>query len=579
MDLTRPIATLPSTCSSLATAYSALRDARLALAELEREMEWELEDTELDAVCARYDALTEEHSALRATIDELSRPFLRRLSILDLPDEILLLIFDLVECFDLAWVENQDPQSSSSHYFGPGREDIKAARLVCRRFCAVASKMLVRLVRVTPSNPDSVERLAAISRHPAISTGVCTVRVVLYMHDPTPADRDVFYRYHAAGLESHLRFVLEASHFLERSGIPQASSPEILAEALEALSPLRYAVSQGFDFDDAAGVEADKECWERLDEIYREYVSVIDTQKSLLNSETFPKLVGDSMSRMPRARRLELHDFDRVTFLESDPALLELGVWDLLRHLMLSPFAGHQARMLGFNLPDYQLVPQLMDAVEGAGVLLDAVEVDLSTVGLPGSLVPAPQQLSSGMPHPRRFSFTCDGKTGVQATADVEQFLSACLDTPSLQKLTLDLKDDETSTPRIDLAKAMGSRARPELVSIRMRHVMVDLADLVRLLDVLPEEMVSLEMEDVLLHSGTWKEALDALRRKSCQIKELRRPQGAELDDMSHREYVRIFSAREFDTGSSPADFYISDECFEAPNPLQALEDRGAEYL
>lgn len=41
------------------------------------------------------------HTALRTSINALSRPYLRDLTVLDFPDEILLMIFELVEKRDI----------------------------------------------------------------------------------------------------------------------------------------------------------------------------------------------------------------------------------------------------------------------------------------------------------------------------------------------------------------------------------------------------------------------------------------------------------------------------------------------
>lgn len=134
-------------------------------------------DRELEKINASKTAIWGIQSSLRFRINELSRPYLRKLSILDLPDEILLEIFEHVENFDL------DGGPLPYSYNDRGRKDIKNTRLVCQRFCDVSSQLLVRVVRVY-FNEASLARLDEISRHPTIAKGVRAVGVVLNSTPP-----------------------------------------------------------------------------------------------------------------------------------------------------------------------------------------------------------------------------------------------------------------------------------------------------------------------------------------------------------------------------------------------------------
>jgi hypothetical protein len=80
-------------------------------------------DHELEKMNASKTTFGGIQSALRCCINKLSRPYLGNLSILDLPDEILLEIFEHVENFDL--------NNPLLYYSDPGRKDIKNTRLVC----------------------------------------------------------------------------------------------------------------------------------------------------------------------------------------------------------------------------------------------------------------------------------------------------------------------------------------------------------------------------------------------------------------------------------------------------------------
>ncbi|KAM7196947.1 hypothetical protein V8F33_005829 [Rhypophila sp. PSN 637] len=108
------------------------------------------------------------HRGLRLCLNSLCRPFLRKLTILDLPNELLLEIFEWVEDFNINYrdtsrrLERRNPRDIN---------DIRNCRLVCRRFNAVSSQLLVRIVRVALTE-RSLTRFEEISRHPVISKGV-----------------------------------------------------------------------------------------------------------------------------------------------------------------------------------------------------------------------------------------------------------------------------------------------------------------------------------------------------------------------------------------------------------------------
>jgi hypothetical protein len=100
----------------------------------------------------------------------------------------------------------------------------------------------------------------------------------------------------------------------------------------------------------------------------------------------------------------------------------------------------------------------------------------------------------------------------------------------------------------------------------------VDLSKLVLLLERLPQSMSCIHQKDVRLLSGTWKEALDVLRRKRCHIMLLSEPQGAECDNMSQEDYRKIFGNDNYGN-LTETELYITNRIPRQPNPVQALED------
>ncbi|RYP53946.1 hypothetical protein DL768_001168 [Monosporascus sp. mg162] len=521
-------------------------------------------DGELEKVNASKTKFEGIRNALRCCINKLSRPYLRSLNILDFPDEILLKIFELAE--DLHF------DSPFLYYGDAGRKDIQNTRLVCRRFCNVSSQLLVRLVRVKFNEP-SLARLEEISRHPTIAKGVRAVRVVLHFHNFSFTDLDSFISYQAGEVEDQVN-LFDRARLWELSNIPEETASEMIANGRAVVSTLRRLASADPD-DDGGYVKDDENYRARLDGIHREYLILLKKQESLIKSGRFSQVVGSAIARMPGARKLDFVDADFESLKEQRLMIPGGDVWGALYRLMLQPMTGYHAKKHGLELPNYECIVNVTDAVRSAGALLNSVNIKLSTLGYPGGLVPAPdirREFSSGMQQLREFAFECEDSPNEQDACDLNEFLSACLDTPSLQKLSLDMRGSEAEAARIDVGQIMGSKSRHKLTDIFLGYVAMDLSKLVLFLERLPQSMSCIHQKDVRLLSGTWKEALDALRKKRSYIMLFSEPQGAECDNMSQKDYERIFGNDNYGCRSE-AELYITNRIPRQPNPVQALED------
>ncbi|KXX76214.1 hypothetical protein MMYC01_205528 [Madurella mycetomatis] len=518
-------------------------------------------DRRLEKANASKMELTGIQDALRCGINELSRPSLRSLSILDLPDEILLQIFEMVE--------DPTPYLPSLCYFGPGRQDIKSARLVCRRFCHVSSELLVRLVRVSFNEPSLV-RLEEISRHPTIAKGVRAIRVVLHFYNFSFTDFDWFISYYADEVEEQAN-MFHRVHGLVN--VPEQTASDMIAQARAVTSTLRRLTST--DSVDHGEHLEDGEYRVRLNDIHRQYLLLLDKQESLIKSGRFSRAVSSAIAMMPGTRKLEFRDADFEFTKERALMIPGSDIWGPLYRSMLQPTTGYHVRTYGLEPPSYQCISDTVGAIRSAGVLLSSVDINLSVPGYPGSLVPAPdirQLFSSGMQQLEEFAFECADNANEEETDEINNFLSACLDSPSLQTLSLGLGDSETEVAKMNLGHIMGSKPRYKLTDITLRQVAMDLAELVLFLKLLPQPMSRIFLSDFRLLSGTWREALDALQKKKPRIVHLREPQGAECDDMPREDYERIFG-NGMSIEESEAEFYIRDPILLSHNPLQTLDE------
>ncbi|KAK4103236.1 hypothetical protein N658DRAFT_305749 [Parathielavia hyrcaniae] len=519
----------------------------------------------LDSSLERQRALKTEYEAvqntLRCAINEQSRLYLRNLSILDFPDEILLGIFELLE----------PPCNPIIGYCG-NRADIKNTRLVCRRFCDVSSQLLVRLVHVGVNEP-SLARLEEISRHPTIAKGVRTIRLVLHLHNNSFSDFDLFISYHADEVEEQVD-MWDRAKLWDCSGpkMDEQTAAEVTANGMAVVSTLRRLAWA--DPDDVEMSEVDKNHRACLDETHREYLALLETQESLISSGEFSRIVGFAMSRMPGARRLEVTDSNFFS-MRGHGVMSGGDIWAAAHHRMLQPMTAYQMEKHDLERPNYQCLLDTLRSVQGAGVLLDAIDIDLSTMGIPGALVLAPdlrQEFCSGMRLLKEFKFRYSEALDEEGADHLSEFLSACLETSSLRQIFLSVgATEEGEGARIDVGRIVGSKSQLTDISIHGQFA-TDLSKLVRLLEQLPEPVRVLSLDGIRLLSGTWEEALVAIRKKKCQVMFLSDPCGAECDDMSSGDYERIFSRPKDSMERNAAEVYVrSHPALRIPNPLRAL--------
>ncbi|KAK4127247.1 hypothetical protein N657DRAFT_631104 [Parathielavia appendiculata] len=165
-------------------------------------------------------------SALRCEINGQSRPYLGNLKILDFPDEILLGIFELVECSD-------------HPHLG------------------------YRPVRVGVNEP-SLAPLKEISRHPTIGKGVRTVRLNLHLYNYSFTDFDWFLSYHTAEVKKQVDLWNRAKLWkLWSTTMHEQPAAEMIANGRAVISTLRRLASA--DSDDVEYSEAEKYGRARLD--------------------------------------------------------------------------------------------------------------------------------------------------------------------------------------------------------------------------------------------------------------------------------------------------------------------------
>lgn len=155
-----------------------------------------------------------------------------------------------------------------------------------------------------------------------------------------------------------------------------------------------------------------------------------------------------------------------------------------------------------------------------------------------------------------------------------QAYLSALASGPNLETLQIGFLLDRAVTMSIDPVLASlwsGSKLR----SITLRDCSFHLHQLQSVLEnCKPNNMTLVALHGTRLESGTWADALDALREAATDrttVAYVDRPGGAECDNMSREQYNLIFlSGFDQPYKHSKANKYISSSfCSDTQNPLR----------
>ncbi|OJJ98317.1 hypothetical protein ASPACDRAFT_61840 [Aspergillus aculeatus ATCC 16872] len=171
--------------------------------------------------------LDDKRKVLRAAANELSRDQIRRLTILEMPAEVLLKAFEYfrhpgVEPGLVGW--SWPELNTNEHSYQRERQNLCDARLVCRAFEACASPILFSFAAVSLSQA-SLDRFVALSRCPGLARALAAdfnrfyghrSRLEPYSHVAgmtMPEHRAAFHRAHEGYRRAH-----EEQHQLIASG-------------------------------------------------------------------------------------------------------------------------------------------------------------------------------------------------------------------------------------------------------------------------------------------------------------------------------------------------------------------------
>lgn len=241
--------------------------------------------------------LTEVH---REIANAISRPSVRRLGILNLPEELLIQIF---KC-----VENRQPSPCDPHGWLRNTQGLRNVRLVCWRFSSASASLLVPSVNVNFDRP-SLSRLDQIASHPSVRLGVKRVilRCEFYIQEAAE-NHDLFEIWAQQSLLKAAQggdpsFEIEGGHRdRDEDDIGDAEKVAIRYNSLfEQLRPRDYSSFPPNPY------------WDHhhrvLSEAQDDYRGLYAAQCHLLQSGDFARTLAAILAKLPGGR--ELHIIER----------------------------------------------------------------------------------------------------------------------------------------------------------------------------------------------------------------------------------------------------------------------------
>ncbi|KUI54520.1 hypothetical protein VP1G_01961 [Cytospora mali] len=525
------------------------------------------------------------------------------LNILSLPDELLVEIFDAVKTCK--------PVYSVQHgSFASTAQDIANIRLVCRRFTECSSHLLVHHVHLDGINPESLEKLEEISHHPVIGKGVQSVRLVTRFYTPIFANdlrrfawfalNKVFgqaLQYKEAFEEEEsevdLDDPIDVERVLQRKKECAAVMERVKA-VLKTWSRVRGDETENVtgswtvDFEKSdreymalqrrnSGVKDEAEEARHMQLLHIAhglYRLRYHKQEKLRQDDTFIRRFATAMARMPRAKSLEIHDF------ETDHDTEQSGTYE--RDILLDdeydglididfltqPMSWDEATDRGLGDPPVKLLFRLPVAIQKVGARLDRISMQTSTCAenyyplLRKAGAQDVIDLGRAVSDMRLKKFVFVHQTEMKprvrhtpAPVDMEafdSFITAMTNSGALERLWLRV-DSGWSDGGLDTEGRFshgslflsdpGALARwgqplwHRLRDVHMSDLALHLSDLERLAAQLKEINIKLEFltfQRIRLISGTWSEALEILRTVDVEYeKEIWEPKGAECEDVT----------------------------------------------
>lgn len=364
----------------------------------------------------------------------------RPVTIMDIPDEILIKIFGLVKDWqpDKIFYLQQCPPSIECV------KDVMNLRLTCRRFHNCSSHLLIDLVSVE-LNSESLLRLQEISNHPLIRKGIAVVQVVLHFYDSGLADDIVAFtsynrdrlHLHTQKLEDQIGMYLD--QFKREAVIGDVKKSKAVVDSWRNFV-LRWPQGPTNKYDQS--------CRAIIRTAHRKYRQLFADQEKMRKDSIFVRAVATAFLKMPIATRLELRA--AKPFREPEYYVSHAAETKTLKQMMLFPtkwqeIGEHNVHNLG--QPPAEVLVKLPVAIHEAGGFLNGLDICFPLVTDFSTLKPSQEdrhKLSVAMqrlkvltfrPQPEKEESSFANMHTRKSVVGLIDFFSALTDTQSLEHI------------------------------------------------------------------------------------------------------------------------------------------------
>lgn len=526
-------------------------------------------------------------------------------TVLSLPDELLLDIFESLKT-------NGSTKKSLYPDLAGSSSDIAAARLTCRRFAATSSHLLVHYIRLDSIDSHSLEKLEAISHHPLIGKGVRIIRFEARCYVPNLAeDVGEFARWVVGRVLDMARCYrgsfekeMEISMYSDCNDTEsQVTKRDNMASVLRRLKvvldswsslsikdwqqmPIHRPTAPGLtgwqqEAPVISGSIESQAHIQLLREAHDVYRRRYQDQEELRKDNAFVARFAAAMSRMPKAKCLEIQDFhhgpniclpccdgDGVTHALRDVHKTDEYAGLLNIDSFLQPLSWVDTIDQHFGSPPAELLFTLPVALQGAGCNLDSILVRTTTRAEDyyPLLSDSHQDSFAALGYAistiglKSFAFIhgIDPKARTRRAPPVKdleafkRYITAMTSSEDLERFRLVVDsgwvdgsfDSENETA---FGSLLSSKLWTSLKDIHVAQLPIHLDDLSSLYRSLENSDTSLDfltLSRLKLVSGSWTEALEILRKMDVTDKELLEPTGAECDSFPRppcSRYGKIF--------------------------------------
>lgn len=510
------------------------------------------------------------------TSDARASPPPQHLHIFDLPDELLMKVFEDVRG-EFDWKGNEFPSG--------GIKGIKSLRLTCRRFCGASSHLLIHQLDVSLT-VSSLEHLDEVSCHPTIAKGIKSLRVCAQIYNPILSkDQLHFASQVLVVLSENLqadfeRFKRHGEAFLQQTPeAPNVPPNETTAHLLEILRNIekRNGIMRScnqYCLAESSQPNSDQNI-ATLRQAHEQHKQLVEEQASLLQVDTFGRRLATAIARIPRVVGLSITD--RKGF-ESRRLLTALSdpIYDSVREKLLEPLDWTPEPLWVPLLRPVKLLYQLPLAAFRGGkpvkelrIRLNPTKDTLLRIGKEdmGDLISAAEhlhvleidcQLTARPPQPLGLS-------------SVSKLMGLFLGGTKLTSVDLSFASTAESQERSSLEPLVALLPWANLRRLSLSNASFHCDELSKHIEKLMRGTY-IYLDEVHLASGLWADLLDVIRTKASSDSDVLDPWGTE-DAELHNSYHERFVA--WDNKESVVAAYIRGHV--SDNPMLSDEDDSEE--